>query len=395
MRASRTRHAWAAVGALALALSASAMPRLDATGIADCAAPINAALAAGERELHFPAGEYRLDRPLSLPSGTRLVADAGAHFFASPANEPEAIVSNADWEGGNADILVSGGVWDGLAPYHPRKGWNDPRYPAGLFKFVNVRRLVLENLVVTDGVCYQIALSRTRDFRVENIRFEGTFPVKCQDGVHLWGGCEDGLIRGIRCRFYATGDDLIAINADDVGKYAHNKGGVDGPIRRITVEDVFAPCCHSVIRLLSVRSPIRDVVLRNIRGGYREFGINMDAARYCADPMFDTAAETNGVGHLENVLFENVELWYAGDSGKAKEVVNFETNAKNVRFRGFRHAREREHPTTRPHATFRFRNLAPTTVDFGDRKAEAGAENLEFSGTDYRTVNVNSKEATR
>lgn len=364
-------------------------------GTKDCSATVNAALASGQLELHFPSGEYRLDRPLSLPSGTHLTAARDARLFASAANAPEAIVSNADWNKGNADIVISGGVWDGCAPLHPRKGWNDPAYPARLFVFVNVKGLVLEHMTMVDGVTYHVGLSRVRDFRVEDIAFEGTYPVKCQDGVHLWGGCEDGVIRDIRCRFGATYDDLIALNADDVARYTHNKGGVDAPIRRIRIEKVRATSCHSVFRFLSIRSKISDIVIRDVKAGYREFGINADAARYCADPIFDDAAYPEGVGEMENVLLEDVELWYAGDKrppNAPKEVVVFETNARNFVFRNFRHAREREPKGILDHPTFNFRNLRATTVDFAGTRESVGREQRLFSGTDYPSVVIGAEK---
>ena len=209
---------------------------IDATGAVDVAGAINAALASGRLNLHFPKGLYRLDRPLKIPSHTHITADPGAHFFASRENEPEAIVQNANPETGDTDISLSGGLWDGCAPIHPRKGWNDLRYPGRFFLFINVDGLVLEHLRMTDAITYHFAFGQVRHFRVEDVSFEGIYPVKCQDGIHLCGGCEDGVIRHIRCLKGATYDDLIALNADEAFVYSHNNGFVPLPIRRIFVE---------------------------------------------------------------------------------------------------------------------------------------------------------------
>lgn len=347
-------------------------------GIKDVSALVNAALQKGERNIHFPAGEWRLDRPLSLPSGTHITADDAARIFAAKPNEPEAIVANADVKNGNSDISIKGGLWDGYAPVHPRKGWTDPRYPGRFFHFINVDGLVIEHVRMTDSVVFYISLGRVRNFRIEDISFEGTFPVKCQDGVHIGGGCENGLVKDIRCRFWATGDDLIALNADDVDpvKYTHNHDQVDAPIRHIRVENVTAPCCHSVVRLLSVKSDITDVVFKNIRAGYREFGVNADGARYSADPMFRDADYPQGIGRLQDIVFEDCEMWYAGEKKNPHEVVDLETNGKGIRFVNFRHAREREATDNAPHPTFRFRKMCAhaLTVDGKPLKLAQGEE---------------------
>ena len=102
--------------ALAAADIGETVADIDATGAADVSGAINAALAAGRLNLHFPKGLYRLDRPLKLPSHAHITASAEAHFFASKENEPEAIVQNANPETGDTDISISGGelTLDGL-----------------------------------------------------------------------------------------------------------------------------------------------------------------------------------------------------------------------------------------------------------------------------------------
>lgn len=358
-------------------------------GGADAAAPLNAALKAGNLNLFFPAGEYRLEGQLVLPSHAHLVADPAARIYAGLNCAPHPVVVNSDPEKGNEDISIRGGLWDGCAPFHPRRGWADPDYPARFFHFIKVKGFTLEKLKMKDGVAYHISLGQIRNFRVEDIEFIGVFPVKCQDGVHICGGCEDGLVRNIRCPVRgATYDDLIAVNSDDCQFYSHQSGQIDAPIRRIRIENVEAISCHSVVRLLSVRSPIEDVVFRNIRGGYREFGINADAARYCADPIFKDADHPAGVGCLRNVLFENCEMWYDGPRPNPKEVVDFEENGTGVRFRNFRHAREKEKPGLKPRPTFRFRKLdeaslvvdgRPVEMKRGEEKTFDDVRDLDFS----------------
>ena len=384
-----------AMNTLMAADSGETLKGIDATGAVDVSGAINAALASGRLNLHFPKGLYRLDRPLKLPSRTHITAAPEAHFFASRENEPEAIVQNANPETGDTDISISGGLWDGCAPIHPRKGWNDLRYPGRFFLFINVDGLVLEHLRMTDVITYHIALGQVRHFKVEDISFEGIYPVKCQDGIHLCGGCEDGLIRHIRCLKGATYDDLIALNADEAFVYSHNNGFVPLPIRRIRVEDIDAPQCHTFVRFLSITNDISDVTIRNAKVGYRAHGINMDAARYCADPIFKDEDWPDGVGDIRNVLLENVTLWYAGPKTNVRDVVTFETNVSNFRFRNFTWAKDREPPYAhQKNQCFRFRKLCKTSITVDGRTTElpTGGE-LTLDGLHYDAIDVNRIDA--
>ena len=268
------------------------------------------------------------------------------------------------------------------------------RYPGRFFLFINVDGLVLEHLRMTDVITYHIALGQVRHFRVEDISFEGIYPVKCQDGIHLCGGCEDGVIRHIRCLKGATYDDLIALNADEAFVYSHNNGFVPLPIRRILVEDIEAPQCHTFVRFLSITNDITDVTIRNAKVGYRARGVNMDAARYCADPIFKDEDWPDGVGDIRNVLLENVTLWYAGPKTNARDVVTFETNATNFRFRNFTWAKDLEPPYVCQRPGFLFRKLCKTSVTVEGKTTElpTGGE-LTLEGLHYDAIDVNRIDA--
>lgn len=361
-----------------------------ADGRRDVSAALNAAFARGETALNVPPGDYRLDAPLVLPSRTNIAADPDARFFAGDANRAPAVVVNSDKEKGDRNITIKGGLWDGCAATHRRNGYKDPDYAGRFFHFVNVRDLCCSDMRVRDGACYHFSLGRVTDFRIENIVFDGSVHPSCQDGIHVGGGSERGVIRHIRATGMATGDDLIALNADDVNHYSHNADQRDMPIRKMLVEDVQADNCWAAIRLLSIKSEISDVVFRRFRVGYRRHGINADAARYCADPIFDDAANPDGVGALRNVLFEDFTLWYAGDKVKRPETVTWETNGTGVRFRNFRVAHELEKPTDLPvPPSFRIRKVAQTRikVDGVCHDVPPGGS-LELTESEYRDISI-------
>jgi len=335
-------------------------------GRADAVAPLHAAFARGVRVVTFGKGDYRLDQTLRLPSGTKLVAAPDAHFFAAPHLCVEWVVCNADLEAGNADITVDGGAWDGNCDERPGKTFDPNEKHAGVFfHFRKVKGLVVRNLRAYDSVAYHFSLSRVTDFAFSNIRLGGDLKPFCQDGIHMGGGCERGRLEGIVAHTGGMGDDLIALNADDVYRYAWNRGQVDAPIRDITVENVVASNCFTVVRILSVHSPIERITFRNVTAGYRCHGINLDAARYCMHPLFKDASCPRGVGCLKDILFENCDLWCAGGD---REVVTYETNSENVRFRNFRYRSDLDCGKRTDRPVIRLRKMEETVVTDGGQR---------------------------
>jgi len=307
----------------------------------DAAAVLNAAFARGVREVRFSKGEYRLGSVLRLPSGARLLADSAARFVVSPGMATRWIVTNADHEKGNVDIVVSGGVWDGNCDERPGKKFDPKSVNAGLFfHFHSVKGLKLTGFRAYDSLAYHISLSRVTDFEITDLYLGGELRPFCQDGIHMGGGCERGTIRNIVAHTNGMGDDLIALNADDVFFYPWNQDQVALPIRDITVNQVVASNCYTVIRLLSISQPIERCTFRNFIAGYRAHGINIDAARYCSHPIFNDSEHPEGVGALRDVVFENFDLWYSGDKAPGRELVTYETNGRGVEFRNFRFRRD-------------------------------------------------------
>jgi hypothetical protein len=64
------------------------------------------------------------------------------------------------------------------------------------------------------------------------------------------------------------------------------------------------------VRILSVWSPIRNVVIRNVRGGCHVHAINMDGARGCLVPLFDPSDPLYqaGVGQVENMSIRGLHV---------------------------------------------------------------------------------------
>jgi hypothetical protein len=99
---------------------------------------------------------------------------------------------------------------------------------------------------------------------------------------------------------------MIALNADDCVERVENFDLSRDAIEDITFENIYAESCYTVVRVLSVTAPIRNIVFKNVYAGYRNYVINADGARYCRTPLFDEKDYPVGVGCIENFLMENV-----------------------------------------------------------------------------------------
>jgi len=325
----------------------------------DITSTIQRALDSGQPALHLPAGTYTVDRPLKIHSNTTLALDKDACLIAGDgalSKRGDFLLTNADTEAGSENITVTGGVWDGNYRANPKSDLFDENGCSGaLLNFVNVRNLTLRGLRLQNSAGYFIRLARLNHFTVEDIQFSHETNLANNDGVHMGGHCENGVIRHIHCLTRGTTrDDLIAFNADDCVTRTENRDLPRGPIRNVLVEDVYAEQCHCFVRLLSVTAEISDVTIRGVRGGCRSNAVNLDAARYCRTPLIDPddPAFTNGVGNIHDVNIEDMAVTQIGGN----PLIQAETNARNLVIRNF----ERTGPGGGE--TIRLRNISPSRV---------------------------------
>lgn len=316
----------------------------------------------------IPRGTYKIGGALRIGSNTRVLAHQAAHMFlADGAGTGPGIflLTNRNHEEGNSNITVSGGRWDGNNPGNPRGPDEPTSYSGVLISFSNVTGLKLNNMTLRDPESYFIRLARhVKKFRVENIRFEARSLRPNQDGVHLGGYCEDGVICDLAGSGIATpNDDVVALNGDDANDRAQNLGKECGPIRNIRVRDIRASDCHSFVRMLSVWHPVENVEIENVSGGCRNCALNLDAGRYCKVPPFDAEAPeyAGGVGELRNIRMRDFDV-YKSEPGHQKPLIHLETRAYNFNLEGFRRNSPRDAEPGAP--TLRVFNMHPdATVD--------------------------------
>ncbi len=234
--------------------------------------------------LPVPKKNYIISSALRLHSNQELRLDRYTRIRLSD-HANCVMATNAEPREVNENITISGGIWDmnhnnqKQNPGHfpdPDTGmtireWNEannfdqsctymqPIFNGICFVFNHVNSLYIGNLTIENPVLYGMDISFTEDFTVENIKFdyfEGSPKLWNLDGVHIDGGCRNGLIRNLHG---ACHDDMVAITSDD---WLH------GPIENITIDGIYAYNSHSAVRLLSARTPVKNINISNIYGSY-------------------------------------------------------------------------------------------------------------------------------
>ena len=347
-------------------------------GAFDCSPAIRAALEK-ETEIFFPEGTYVITETVRIPSNRHVKLDAGAVIFAADhcfdRAGDRAILTNADPENGNENIVFEGGKIDANNVNNTRADWVTGPSSGLTFCFYRVKGLTLRCMNLHNSDSYNIRLTRVEDYLIEDILFTSTHLPLCQDGVHVNGHCYRGVIRNIRGEGKCTNDDLIALNADDQDLYCHNWGQEDGPIVDLLIENVHADDCHTALRVLSIHSEIKNVTVRNLSAGVRCHGLNFDAARYCAHPIFSDEDHPDGVGFLKNVVLENITLWKT--IPRRTDFAVFETKGK-LTVKNLVRDRAKDQDPERP--TLKFKSLPKAEITVNGERYRSEGETRFFDG---------------
>ena len=252
---------------------APATAGLVGDGIHDDTAAIQALLDSRRTLVYLPAPpkHYLISKPIRICSNQTLQLDRFAVIRLKDGSDC-LMITNDDHKGGNENIALVGGVWDmnnegqSLTEYQKTRIWQgtyDPaRYLGMLMRFNPVKRLTLRGLTLKDPVTCGTQLGNLAEFTVEDITFDYNLKRSNMAGVQMEGNCQHGRITNLKG---ATGDDLVALNADDGGTWEMSRG----PIEDVAVDGLWATNGWTAVRLLSAGSPIRRIRLANIFGTYR------------------------------------------------------------------------------------------------------------------------------
>ena len=345
-------------------------------GVANDAPAINRALAVPTRPLtvRIPKGTYLIGETLLVGSHTTIEADPGARLVLSGAwakKEGDFLLANANPKGGDTNISIRGGIWDGNAHdgcnvKHPDL-FSKGTWSGSTLNFRNVNGLSLANMEMANSVTFNVRMCQIDGFDIRDITFSARKLGWNQDGLHFNGFCRNGRIENIRAVSKGqTNDDLLAFNADDSMKRFENFGMVCGPIENIVVRNVFAEDCHTAVRFLSVTSAISNVRIENMRTGCRCYAINADAARYCRTPLFKDADCPDGVGRLSDIVVSGFTFY--ATRPLSEPLFCIETNCDGIKFLDMSRDMSKDTAPNRPF--MRVRNTAAMRISSDGRKTD-------------------------
>ncbi|MBQ4152888.1 MAG: hypothetical protein IJD11_00910 [Oscillospiraceae bacterium] len=284
-------------------------------GVTNDHAAFQKALDSGAGYLYVPVGKYVIGGTLTLHSDTRLRLHPEAVMFwgnGSGQNASSHLITN---EKGARNIAVEGGIWDGNTVGNPRipMDGEDVGYLGIPIEFRDMEGLSLMNMTVRNSESFHIRLNYVKNFRIEEITFDDQIHRVNQDGVHLAGGCENGVIRKIRGNGVSSAnDDMIALITDVtlenmwLGDPA--RGQRPGPIRNIVIEDLYADNTFSFLRLMSEQEPLENISVRNVRGGCYYLGVQMQISPYVREK--ESAKGQRGVGKLKNITLSDWRIYH-------------------------------------------------------------------------------------
>lgn len=366
-------------------------------GKTDDAEAFAKALSQNAETVLVPAGVYILSKTLRLKSNTNIVASPKAciRLAAGAQNSRgDFLLTNDDAKNGNENISVTGGVWDGNSMENDRgDDLFNPKATTGvLFSFMNVKNLSLSSMTVKNPLCYYMRFCKADTVRIENIHFSSEDCHINQDGLHLAGYCSNFVVRNLYGDYGSPGDDFIAINADDCLTRQESFDMLNGPVDNILIENIRAEFCHCFVRLLSVTSRISRITINNISGCCKGNVLNMDAARYCRVPLFDSDDPIceNGVGSISDVKISNI---CAEQNGNGEDVLfDMETNCENILVQNF------HSDSKRLAASVRIKNLDSHELKFVCAEENENTdgyldsrENIEFFSSSFSSLSLRRK----
>jgi hypothetical protein len=167
--------------------------------------------------------------------------------------------------------------------------------------FFGIEDLLVRDVTVRNQRTFAFLISNWARVTMENISLElpDLIPGGNQDGIHFLGPGRFLVIRNVRGR---TGDDLIAINADeeftDEKSFFHPYAST-GPITDVVVDTVMVDDASQILRVLSRRNLVDRITVRNVTGTYRSFGFYLSAWDYHGRGL---------PGNFGSLVFENIDV---------------------------------------------------------------------------------------
>lgn len=249
---------------------------------------------------------------LKIYSNTKIIAFEGCGAILRN-NSDRCLLSNVNWSTPSSidcNISIQGGIWNG-------NGFNDMLTPAQVhdsaedgwicaFRFINIRNLTFKDAIIYKPRTFSFHVQNAENVFIQNVKINvgETAPINC-DGLSFVGPVKNVTIRD--CTILAK-DDHIAFNADiplelkreNINKIYRN---CFGDITDITIDNVKLEGGLFGIRLLSCKSRIDNITIKNIHGVTKEYWLVIDNYWQNSFPI-----NNPGDGNIGNIFIENVNV---------------------------------------------------------------------------------------
>ena len=280
---------------------------------------------------------------LKIYSNTTIIANAGCGAILRNHSD-RSIFINASQSFGSvkdSNIVISGGIWNGnyYNPEIPKGAQSKGNRVQGLvacFRFYGVDNLIVRDAILYKPATYALAAANITHVLYENIIVDvGPDPLINNDGVHIDGNSQYGVIR--HC-ILNTHDDGIGLNADDLylNWYDNKAGSTEkafyseacaGPISDILIDDITFNSSLFGIRILSGKSRVDRITIRNIKGYTKGYAMVVD--NYQHDPPLVTWAGPGNIGTI-NVEDFDVSIYPGPENMPNESCINVSTNVEQL-----------------------------------------------------------------
>lgn len=253
---------------------------------------------------------------LKIFSNTTIIANAGCGAILRNHSDKSIFINASQSFGSEKDsnIVISGGIWNGnyYNPQIPQGAQSKGDSITGLvgcFRFYGVDNLIVRDAILYKPATYALAAANVTHVLYENIIVDvGPDPLINNDGLHIDGNSQYGVIR--HC-ILNTHDDAIGLNADDLYLNWYNgkndRRGVSskgcfyseaaaGPISDILIDDITLNSSLFGIRILSGKSRVDRITIRNIKGYTKGYAMVVD--NYNQAPGAVTWAGPGNIGTI-------------------------------------------------------------------------------------------------
>jgi hypothetical protein len=167
--------------------------------------------------------------------------------------------------------------------------------------FFGIENLLIRDVTLRNQRTFAFLITNWQKVTMENIFLELPDFIHGgnQDGIHLQGPGRFLILKNIQG---STGDDFIAINADEEingeRNFFHPFATV-GPVTDVMVDTIMVDDAAQILRILSREHTVDRITVKNITGNYRSFGFYLSAWDY----------HSHGYpGNFGSLIFENIDV---------------------------------------------------------------------------------------